>query len=325
MERKTVIEIRARSRHILLTAVTIFALMEGVGASQERTHGPFWNERAHRHNNDMSCCAPCAPEANQDPDVFRRPCFLRALSKSRKGIEASSGLMFSDGIDVPAGQTAAARLEGFRTLLSSLLQPAFLPQAWDGVKFYVPYPPMKAVVELRSGVKTFVGYEPDRATGVVELEEGDAIQAAWTVEGIEVLPRMRYSEKQRTNKIEIRLRLYGDERLELRWRSKHKEVLFGSGEWEQWVFVDKLAFHQFLGKVFRVPFQTPDDFVFDGYDTEHKGVSVFHGTIVSREQGRVWVGGEDPPQRILITDSDPQYVCLSFDLNEPGNSEHTEP
>jgi len=89
---------------------------------------------AHVHNANMSCCAPCAPEGNEDPDVFRRPCFLRALGKSRKGIESASGLMYPDGINVPAGQTAAASLQGFRNLLSSVLQPAFLSQAWDGVK-----------------------------------------------------------------------------------------------------------------------------------------------------------------------------------------------
>lgn len=296
----------------LASVACFLGILPESALGQSEGNADYLTESAHLHSPDMSCCAPCAPEGNQDPDVFKRPRFLRALGKSLKAGQSSAGLMFPDGMNVPAGQTAATGLAAFLNLLSSVLQPAFLPQAWEGVKFYIPYPPKKAAMELRSGVKTFVGYEPDHAAGGNELKEGDAIQTGWAIGGVEVLPRVLYAPKP-PQYADIRLRLHGDERLELGRRPDD----FTRTTKDFGAFFNRNAFHALLVKVFRVPFESLDDFVVDGYDTEYEGVRVFHGQIRSRERStRLRPDRSQPPRhwwdemRLLVTDSDPQYFCV---------------
>ena len=49
--------------------------------------------RAHVHNADMSCCKPRVPtEADLDPDVLKRPCLVRGLSKSQEAFRVYEGL-----------------------------------------------------------------------------------------------------------------------------------------------------------------------------------------------------------------------------------------
>jgi hypothetical protein len=254
---------------------------------------------------------------NQDPDVFKRPCFVRALHRSLEKPKAYEGLTDTVEVKVTEDRIPAQEIEGFRGLLTTLLQPAYLPRPWGRAQLYIPYP-VRSVTELRGETRVLVGHEVNRSPEANEAKH-DMIQAGWTIGGIEVLPRTSRGALPSRSTM-IRLRLHGDERLEVRWRSKHDEVLSGSREWEEWVFFDKVAFGEFLNKIFRVPFAAPDDFLIRGYDTEYDGVAVFHGSIVSRERGRVWVGGENPPQRwwqqmrLLVTDSDPQYFCVLISL-----------
>lgn len=300
----------------LVSVVCLVGILTNNAIGQPEDNTDYFRESAHLHSPDMSCCAPCAPEGNQDPDVFKRPCFLRALGKSLKGGQSSAGLMFPDGMNVPAGQTAAAALDGFRSLLSSVLQPAVLPQAWEGVNFYIPYLPKKAAMELRSGIKTFVGYEPDLAARGNELKEGDAIQTGWAIDGIEVLPRILYAPGP-PKYASIRLRLHGHERLVLKPRPGDFDEPGGRRK-----FFDSAAFHNLLTKVFRAPFESSEDWFTDGYDTTYEGVRLFHGQIVSREWGiprRASNTDRTPPHwwdqmRLLVTDSDPQYFCVSIVL-----------
>ena len=280
---------------------------------------------AHLHKPDMSCCRCTATEADQDPDVFKRPCFVHGLMKSREPargvIVGLTGRPERDGIHVGPDRIPAVEIEGFQSLVGTVLQRRYSPRAWDALDVYgLAACPVKTISEMRNGVPTFVRQEVDVTAVINELKDGDAVQTEWAVNGIEVLPRTTFYAGKSPIGALIRLRLQGDKRVEYRRRFKHPEVLSGSPEWEQWVFFEKPRFHEFLTRVFRVPFETPDDVVIRGFDTEYEGVGVFHGTILARERGRVWVGGDNPPQhwwqqmRLLVTDSDPQYFCVSIVL-----------
>ena len=283
--------------------------------------------RAHIHNPDMSCCKPCVPtDADRDPDVFRRPCFARALVRSRETVRAFVyGLTGGprDGIHVGAERIPAQDIEGFQSLLTTVLKPGSVPRAWEEIEFYGSAPcPTRTISEMRNGVKTFVRQELDCNAEVKVLKDGDAIQTAWTVDGIEVLPRVRRSTQAPKGML-IRLRLHGDERLVLKPRPAdfvRAGVLadnFGD-------FFDKAAFHALLAKVFRVPFESPEDFLVDGYDTEiTAGARVFTGKIRSRDrvtQLKADRWAESPhwwdEMRLLVTDSDPQYFCVRVMLRE---------
>jgi len=283
----------------------------------------------HFHSPDMSCCAPCAPETNQDADVFKRPCFVRALQRSlEKPKKAFDGLTDTVAVKLRGESIPASEKEGFQSMVGVALRHDFLPRRWEDTELVVPHA-IKRVTEQRGSARVFVGHEAVDLE-LKDLKKGDAIQTAWMAEGIEVLPRVPYHSGSRLDMV-VRLRLDDDQRLEFRRRSKHREVMSGSPEWEQWIFFDKVAFHEFLTKVFRVPFRTPDDFVIHGFDAEYEGVGVFHGTIVSRTRGRVWVGGENPPQhwwdqmQLLVTDSDPQYFCVQITLGPGDKVEALEP
>lgn len=61
--------------HLVLSSVALlFAggrAVLGQPPEQDPNLGTF---RAHVHSADMSCCKPCVPsEADNDPDVFKRP------------------------------------------------------------------------------------------------------------------------------------------------------------------------------------------------------------------------------------------------------------
>lgn len=311
--------------HIVAVATAIVAMMGRVGNSQEPPHGPMdhvpgWNERAHVHNEDMSCCAPCAPETNRDADVFKRPCFTRALAMSRKGFDAYLGLTDVEEVRVSQERIPAVDVAGFEALLTTLLQPGFLPAAWDRANFQVPYP-IRAVTEVRGDAKTLIGHAVDRtAVAANEISSSDPIQGAWTVGGIEVLPRTP-NVVDRPTRATIRLRLHGDERIVLKPRPP-EFVRAGVHADNFGDFFDKAGFHRLLAKVLRTPFAAPTDLMLDGYDAEHKGVRLFVGKVRSREWDLA-LKTPNPPRtpphwwdemRLLVTDSDPQYFCVSIVL-----------
>lgn len=314
---------------VLLIAVVLATASRGSVAQDETGASSAYdrNERAHIHNPDMSCCAPCVPTAaDQDPDVFRRPCFVRALVRSRDTVRSFvnglSGGPRDGSIKLAADRIPSADLDAFRSLLNAVLQPTYLPARWEDVEFHgLTNYPIKTKTELRNGVPTSVGYEPD-LSGEVKLREGDGIQTAWAVGGVQILPFARHGANP-PQSVLLRLRLHGDERLVVKPRPAdfvRAGVLadnFGD-------FFDKAAFHALLSKVFRVPFETPDELLLDGYAREYEGARVFHGKIRSRDW-EVARKQRDPAQspphwwdemRLLVTDSDPQYFCVSVVLRD---------
>ena len=325
MRYSNVSEPRRHALHVLAVATAIVAMIGRVGNSREPTRGPMdhvpgWNEQAHIHNIDMSCCAPCAPETNTDPDVFKRPCFTRALAKSRKGFDAYLGLTNVEEVRISQQAIPVESIAGFEAMLTSLLQPGFLPAAWDRANFQVPYQ-VNSVTEVRGGITTFVGHAVDRtAVAANEISPRDPIQGAWTIGGIEVLPRTPNIVDRPTRAV-IRLRLHGAERLTLKPRPPEfiRAGVYADNFGD---FFDKAAFHRLLTKVLRIPFAAPTDLMLDGYDAEHEGVRVFVGKIRSREWDlarKTPNPDRTPPHwwdemQLLVTDSDPQYFCVSIVL-----------
>jgi len=293
-------------------AIGIVHAQVSIGKDISAPHGP--EVSAHAHNADMSCCTPCVPtEADQAADVFKRPCFVHALGKSREAVGTARGLEEDDERDVELSvdRVPNADIDAFKSLLGLVLQPTYLPRAWAGVRFFG----LASRVKGWSAVKGLV-LAP--ASEVTELKEGDDIQAEWAAKDIQVLPRTLYANG-RPNGCLIRLRFHGEQRLEIGPRPADfvDPVVMGRTQ-----FFDRTAFDDLLTRILRVPFEITDDWVVTGYDATYEGVRVFHGYLVARDRGRVWVGGENPPRhwweqmRLLVTDSDPQYFCVQITLGE---------
>jgi len=95
----------------------------------------------------------------------------------------------------------------------------------------------------------------------------------------------------------------------------------------RWDFVPKAEVRKLLLEHFSLPYESDMDLPLHGQVDKCAGVDVFTGRIdrpppadadpegVPAAEDKLWAG--PAPDRILITDSDPQYVCLSFDLSEP--------
>jgi hypothetical protein len=188
--------------------------------------------------------------------------------------------------------------------------------------------PAKPISEIRNGVPTFVRHEYD-CTAVTALTEGNPIQAAWALNGIDVLPQIKHGTRFQ-NRAAIRLRLYGDDRLTIRPRPP-------GDAWDRpgatLNFFDREAFHDLVTSVFQVPFETTEDWLVDGYDADHAGVRVFHGTIRSRNwemHRRDPDAPRNPPHwwhemRLLVTESDPQYFCVEIVLRAGDAAPEPEP
>lgn len=233
------------SIRVIVLGMSMLAAMARIGVSQDSTHGPFWGERAHGHNLDMSCCAPCAPETNSDSDVCKRPCFTRAVRRALQSIGECDGLTDAASIRLRGDSIPEQEVRRFDALVGALLQPEYLPRAWDDVELVVPHW-VRSVTELRDGARVLAGVEVVNAEGK-GLRRGDAIQSAWRVNGIEVLPRVPYRPRRRSDAI-IRLRLHGDNRIAIRPRV---EQLSEPGARHQ--FFDHGALRAFLTSVFRFP------------------------------------------------------------------------
>ncbi len=270
----------------------------------------------------------CAPtKADLDPDVFRRPCFNQALSKSRQafGMHAGFTRMGLYSIELPRNQIPGANIRVFRVLLESVLQPPYLPHSWEEIDLWAQVAcPERTITEVRvpGGAPTVIGMKRDCSLEVKDLKEGEvAILGEWRIGSIDVLPRTLYRKKTSRNAV-VRLRLRGDERLQIRPRPPD----FGPGGDRmnnKWDFFNRDAFYTLLVSVFCIPFDSRDDFSVIGYDTVYEGVRVFHGKIRSRDRMTQFRANKSSvpahwwdEMRLFVTDSDPQYFCVQIALSE---------
>lgn len=265
---------------------------------------------------------PCVATAEEvNPDVFRRPCFVDALASSRQAFGAYAGfkVIGKAGLKVaPADRSGGVQDQThLQNLLLNVIQSRYLPVSWQQAHFYELLAcPEKPITEVRvpGGAPTVVGMKRECAGVHVDELEAWAIEGEWTSEGIDVVPLM-WQRQQPRKTVVIRLRLHGDDRLAIRPRPQDRHAPGSRRD-----FFEPEAFDELFTSVFRVPFETTEDWFVDGYDAEYEGVRVFHGYVVAGPRKRPWVGGDDAPQqwweqmRLLVTDSDPQYFCVEIIL-----------
>lgn len=297
-----------------------------------------WAERdmpAHAHKSDGSCCQPCVPtEAELNEDVFRRPCFVRYLSRSRElGRRAYRGLTgdaLRDGIPISNELVPLSVQVQFTTMIEEVLKPSFLyPPSQPPVLIALGDCPLVNITELRNGVPTAVGTDNDCSVELKEFKDRDALQTGWSVGSIDILPRSSFSGAHgRLNGITIRLRIHGAQRLELRPRPVDF-VRSGPLADNFRDFFDREAFHNLLTQVFRVPYRSADEYTVDGFDTSYVDVRAFHGRLFSIERAAEWRkdrAGIEPPQHwweemiLFMTDTDPQYFCLTIPVSRNDSS-----
>jgi hypothetical protein len=313
------------SQTITIVIACFWITSPGTFASaQSSPKQPHEMDEAHVHTADMSCCR-CAPtDADQDPDVFKRPCFIHALVRSRETVRAFvaglTGRPEREGIHVAADGIPARDVGELQTLLAAVIMPGYLPRTWDAIEFSGRTPCIQRTVsETRNGVPTLVRQKLDCSAEVKEIKPGDLLLTGWTANRIEVLPLTWHEQERPLQTALLRFRLRGGDRLELKARpAEFRRAGIRADNFGD--FFDKAAFHAFLTRILRVPFATSDDLMMDGSDATYEGVHVFHGRIVSREWGPTWQRSPEKQiapnwwdeMRFLVTDSDPQYVCIQL-------------
>jgi hypothetical protein len=171
----------------------------------------------------------------------------------------------------------------------------------------------------------WVHYLPD-PEGKLTL---DLIVAEWSVRGV-LVRASELADSPRYASIAFRL----PKREGLRFRPRPPESEFTDVvDFMKWQFVSKTELPKVLTELFALPYQSDAEFGVHGHVETCAGVEVFAGEILGRRgadsrpigivslppDGTRWAA----PGRILITDSDPQYLCLSFDLNAeaPGEAQ----
>ncbi len=250
------------------------------------------------HKPDASRALVWAPEvpwteAELNPDVARRPRFVTALSRARVSYGVFLGVRDPDlpGDRIPKDEQAQ-----FNGFLERVLSDEFLPTSWDPAQrsAYSAYIPGDARIEVVSWKTPF----------------GD----------------VRVSRSRKTDAVKVRLRVADAHRLVVRSRrGPLPDVISIVKERDQKsVFFETEALHRLLTGVFRVPFDTEGDYHIQGRIREFEGVRVFVGRVSANHWSTT-----DPHWydnlRLLVTDSDPQYVGVSIDFTAEAKRDRSAP
>ncbi len=251
----------------------------------EVANQPPDNRTAHRHSDpEDSCCKPCVQTAaDRDPDVAKRPCFVRALNKAR----VNSGIF-----GYPHGQTISGdRLpEGeriqFEGYLERLLNPSVLPEVWSAADRW-------ALVTTTSTQDPWV-----------EVASWDA--------GI---GKIKTSRVRRSASIKIRFQVLEKDRLSVRARPAPGPDFDPDVEQrdQKGIFFEAESLHRVLTGIFQLPFDTKSDYFVRGRTREFEGIRVFVGNVFANNRSP-----SDPHWydrfSLLVTDSDPQYMGVTIDF-----------
>lgn len=253
---------------------------------------PRDHRSAHAHNADMSCCKPCVPTAaDRDPDVVKRPCFVRALNKAR----VNYGIFRRVDPDLPGDRIPEDEQAQFKRFLEQVFTDECLPKSWTAAQ--------------RSAFST--ASAPDEAW--IEV-------ASWKAP----IGEVRASRVRKTDAIKLRLKVAPDHRLAVHVRPApgpdfDPDVRVQD---EKQVFFETKELHDVLAGLFREPFDKPDDYVVHGGTRDFEGVLVFVGNVFSTHRSPTDPHWYDT-LRLLVTDSDPQYVGVVIDLRAEAKKERT--
>jgi hypothetical protein len=276
------------TRCVVLLAALAWVLAVGGNIAIGQT-----NERLYATNpNDKG---PPADDPNE-PDVAKRPRFLWTLGRQRLPL-GGSGIRSLESLhnyerwkDTPIPEERKQAL--LRIATTVLLSDFHPPDDLDSVRWYG----MWTSVAHRDADENLISWESKLSWVRADWEVGDyTIRAG--------------------GGITIRL----PKRSELAFRPEPPDF-----EGYDWEFLSKSALWNVLSEFFVLPFDSVEDFGLRGHLKHLAGVDVFVGEIrppafVLRDGKPVRVREEDIlwttkpyPRRILITDSDPQYLCVGF-------------
>lgn len=234
------------------------------------------------------------PEDN-DPDIAKRPAFLVALGKKRM-----VGAAFESPIAQKFGRERLpdARIAQLSEWIVQVFQPAVTPGNVRILDWYG------------------LGYQ-DRLT------PDDRMCARWSAGDISF--RVCSSIRDDTRGLSVQVRLLGEDRIEVRpfplpgkmtEEDLEKEVELK----DKWKYFDALQFYRLITKLFQVTFESPRSYQLVGGTGEFAGVPVFWGSIRS-EYLRVPEHEANPrwfdELNVVVTDSDPQYLCMSISIPTP--------
>lgn len=244
---------------------------------------------------------PPADDPNE-PDVGKRPRFLWELGQQR--IPLASGTIIAMELFRNYEQWKDRRIPDERkqqilTDAQRLLQADFLPQTQELVRWYG----MWGSVPVFDASQNIVSRKSSLNWALAEWDVGD--YQIRTGSGLRIrLPR----------------------RPELEFRPMPSGFKGSSRDWD---YVSNEGLRTVLDEFLAIPFDEYDEFWVRGYIESLAGVDVFVGKFglrnVPKEPDDVArsepLGSWGRTHRILITDSDPQYLCVSFDLRaESGNA-----
>lgn len=241
---------------------------------------------------------PPPPDDPNETDIAKRGRFRWALSRARVGGGFPSPELFKEAKDaIPENEQ-----RDLIRLTSGLLDNGLHPLASQSIQW----------------LALWADYGNPDAAGRVGLTM-TAICAEWSIGKVTVrVDRSR--DPLPSNRIHLRLRF--PKRPSFVFRPRPDQSTFGDNldDYWRWEYFSKTELRKVLVEFFNLPYQSDDDFDVRGHIDHIDGVMVYTGQIgpprwlaygpIDRPHLTEW----DGPQRILITDSDPQYICLSFKL-----------
>lgn len=250
---------------------------------------PYSDPRTAQNPNDKG---PPSDDPNE-PDVGKRPRFLWKLGRQRlqpfnsaiRALDAIPGYARSNDRSIPNDRKQAI-LESAKELLA----PKLYPEDGTSVRWYGMW-----TSSLRHDAEgRFVAKEPEKLSWVL---------AQWDVGAYQI----------RTGR---GLRVRFPKRADLRFLPRPPDF---KGRYDEWDFVSVEGLRKVLGEFFAIPFEQYDGFRVRGDIKTLAGVDVFVGTFWFRSGPQDSANGSPSwkgPHRILITDSDPQYVCVVFKFDD---------
>jgi hypothetical protein len=242
-------------------------------------------------------------DADSNADVALRPCFrnaVRVLGYLRAGFPFYAP---APPNAVSESEIAPALMDAMEAEWKVLTGERFLPEGRQAVTW--------------------------RETRLSGAQGQNPLAAKWVGNGREIVVNGGAGHSF----LRATLRFSGNERVTFAVLPKAQTISYTPQTWPQDV-VDKPRLLDILTTYFHFPFENTEDFFILGNGNVVEGVRVFGGSVHSKE---AWAGTPaaerrkvsefrwyDDEVRLFITDSDPQYFCVTVDTR-PADRQGTGP
>lgn len=276
-------------------------------SAEDRAEIEALQERERGMAQDPSGNRPPPPDDPAETDLAKRRRFIHELNHSRINFMCfqNPDMLKEATDDIPQEKKAM-----FLELCSTLLAERLVPTGQESIQWYA----------------NWADYGNPDAAGNVGLTLR-LIVAEWAVDGFIV----RASQLVNAGRY-VRIRLRFPKRQALEFHRMPADFDRHSSPWE---FVSKTELRAMLVDFFDLPYTSNAAFRYFGRMRALTGADVFTANL-RWPQGPGRKGDQNTnaangssfagvPDRILITDSDPQYMCVSFDLQQTPQKERAEP